>query len=776
MMYDLYFLRGMAQIKLLRGKFFFRILRISIIPIIIFLFLSAVLYVYYIDRYKSRLIDGYHDKIKSSIKEIDASIISILMSSNIIMRDSSIEAISAREDALDPEFFINVISGFELLSYFRVSNPLIKNVYYYHVYNEMLVSSNGTEKVQYEEIKDTFIDVDYIKPIGHPRGSIQLSLKNNILSLVFTPLGIENTIDPLIIELSLEEIKTIMRQNSPSENSAADIYIRGFAPLFSSEHAFSEDRENLFVPQDSRKTSYSLRKKVDAGIEIYALFPALLWGETIVSTFIPDNDIRREFSFFAPIFSSILGTGVLIALTIAWIMSSSIYRPVNTIIQAVKKDGRAASEHTKESIKKEDLSTISGKIEELLEKNIKLNDKLTTLLPFACEHYILSIMNGTMISASAAKDFLWKNGIVFKNENFCVVFCTLSPTPSFLNNHHYSEIEHLSGGVFKLLDNLLDEDEIVFSIHLDAQKYALLFDIDKTKDEEYLKGKILKVLEIFEPDKDMFRIRLGIGRIYTGINGIRKSYDEARHAETVLGALNDEGIRVFHETGDINCVSLLNEDIHHLENYIEISAYEDAKSICDLIIEKNIKNNVSEETIKEIYFQFLFIAMRIAENRGVLNNIPFERNIMTLAASFKMLPVPDVREKTYEYLEIICDTLNRGPGKISPQKIIDYIKKNYSKEVYLDEMSARFGTSTSYLSRYFKQSVGVNFHRYLSNIRIDEAKKLLELTDRTISDIAQAVGFNNRNIFLRMFKKLEGLNPSEYRALVQQRNIDKNRV
>jgi YesN/AraC family two-component response regulator len=143
---------------------------------------------------------------------------------------------------------------------------------------------------------------------------------------------------------------------------------------------------------------------------------------------------------------------------------------------------------------------------------------------------------------------------------------------------------------------------------------------------------------------------------------------------------------------------------------------------------------------------------------------------MTLAASFKMLSVPDVREKTYEYLEIICDTLNKGGGKISPQKIIDYIKSNYSKDVYLDQMAERFGTSTSYLSRYFKQSVGVNFHRYLSNIRIDEAKKMLALTDKTITEIAQAVGFNNRNIFLRMFKKLEGLNPSEYRSLIQQRN------
>jgi YesN/AraC family two-component response regulator len=85
-------------------------------------------------------------------------------------------------------------------------------------------------------------------------------------------------------------------------------------------------------------------------------------------------------------------------------------------------------------------------------------------------------------------------------------------------------------------------------------------------------------------------------------------------------------------------------------------------------------------------------------------------------------------------------------------------------------MAERFGTSTSYLSRYFKQSVGVNFHRYLSNIRIDEAKKMLALTDKTITEIAQAVGFNNRNIFLRMFKKLEGLNPSEYRSLIQQRN------
>ena len=70
--------------------------------------------------------------------------------------------------------------------------------------------------------------------------------------------------------------------------------------------------------------------------------------------------------------------------------------------------------------------------------------------------------------------------------------------------------------------------------------------------------------------------------------------------------------------------------------------------------------------------------------------------------------------------------------------------------------------SPKYLSRIFKQLIGVNLSEYLVYIRVEQAKKLL-LTDENLNDIMAKIGINNRTTFTRIFKKLEGVSPNEYR-------------
>lgn len=62
----------------------------------------------------------------------------------------------------------------------------------------------------------------------------------------------------------------------------------------------------------------------------------------------------------------------------------------------------------------------------------------------------------------------------------------------------------------------------------------------------------------------------------------------------------------------------------------------------------------------------------------------------------------------------------------------------------------------------FKEQFGVNFVDYLAQIRINKAKEYLSTT-KTIGEIFTLTGFNNRNTFLRTFKKITGLSPSEYK-------------
>ena len=96
--------------------------------------------------------------------------------------------------------------------------------------------------------------------------------------------------------------------------------------------------------------------------------------------------------------------------------------------------------------------------------------------------------------------------------------------------------------------------------------------------------------------------------------------------------------------------------------------------------------------------------------------------------------------------------------------IVDDIEKHYSDGLYsLNAAAQNLDMSPGYLSKLFKTRMGVTFTEYLSEIRIDEAKRLLKNTEMEISDIAVQCGFNSANYFCKIFKKIVGIPASDYR-------------
>ncbi len=100
--------------------------------------------------------------------------------------------------------------------------------------------------------------------------------------------------------------------------------------------------------------------------------------------------------------------------------------------------------------------------------------------------------------------------------------------------------------------------------------------------------------------------------------------------------------------------------------------------------------------------------------------------------------------------------------------IIDFIEKNYAEEISLAHLADRAGCSPSHFSRLFSREVGMPVSEFINRARIRKACLLLRRGDRSISDIAYDVGYNNISFFNRYFRKLMNMTPREYRKYVQQ--------
>lgn len=78
-------------------------------------------------------------------------------------------------------------------------------------------------------------------------------------------------------------------------------------------------------------------------------------------------------------------------------------------------------------------------------------------------------------------------------------------------------------------------------------------------------------------------------------------------------------------------------------------------------------------------------------------------------------------------------------------------------------IAEEFHINSIYLSSFFREKIGVNLLSYLHQLRIGKAKELLRETQMTILEISKRVGCNNSITLNRMFKKMEGMTPTEYR-------------
>ena len=97
------------------------------------------------------------------------------------------------------------------------------------------------------------------------------------------------------------------------------------------------------------------------------------------------------------------------------------------------------------------------------------------------------------------------------------------------------------------------------------------------------------------------------------------------------------------------------------------------------------------------------------------------------------------------------------------QPAISFIKAHYARSITLDEMAALCRISSSYFSKLFNQTMGENLSAYVNRIRVLKARQLLLESENPITAIAMQLGFEDSGYFDKVFKRLLGLTPTEFR-------------
>lgn len=132
----------------------------------------------------------------------------------------------------------------------------------------------------------------------------------------------------------------------------------------------------------------------------------------------------------------------------------------------------------------------------------------------------------------------------------------------------------------------------------------------------------------------------------------------------------------------------------------------------------------------------------------------------------------------YQFLSLLLQTVPASEGilplpkskNIYVEQCLHFLHSHYCENVTVEMMSTTLKLDRKYLSSLFKRAIGLPPQQYLLNFRIAKACELLAESQCTIGEIAHSVGYQDALLFSRMFKKVKGCSPKEYR--IRQLNTD----
>ncbi len=178
------------------------------------------------------------------------------------------------------------------------------------------------------------------------------------------------------------------------------------------------------------------------------------------------------------------------------------------------------------------------------------------------------------------------------------------------------------------------------------------------------------------------------------------------------------------------------------------------------------ENNLSLSELQKLSLNIVLLGLHNIPTAQLQLNEYFGKNLFTLKSIEKFKTI----EQLENWIMNMVSSMNEVMLKdIVPKKkdvIVDakeYIRKNYDQNITLNDISKQFYINPYYFSQLFKKKTGVTYQKYLTDYRVDRAKKLLAETELRIYEVCRLVGYSDVNHFNQVFERAEGMKPSEYR-------------
>lgn len=370
-----------------------------------------------------------------------------------------------------------------------------------------------------------------------------------------------------------------------------------------------------------------------------------------------------------------------------------------------------------------------------------------------------------------------KLGLDIVAEAYNVLIFTMNCEEDFSRQREgYSEWEAES---LELLEEFFSENTSAMLFRCNIFSYGVLIKGQKETIEENTRSCVSEIQRIFDRKEQKRQWFVAAGEPVERLSQIQKSYYSASRAFSQR-YLYDENILYYDEMASMEKKNVTEDDSTYLQK-VDVNALNPA------ILQKFLSNGLLEET--ENFVKDYFYAI----GQEPLESLVF-RNYVTLNVRFSVMSflkeigcdtrtleqedTEDVLSESSKSLEnaiayaekIISQAIalrdqNSGNKNRSILKTaVDFIDSHYMEEdMSLNKAANAANVSANHFSALFSQNMGQTFIEYLTNLRMNKAKEYLRCTSMRSSEIAGEIGYKDAHYFSYLFKKTQGMTPSDYR-------------
>lgn len=376
-----------------------------------------------------------------------------------------------------------------------------------------------------------------------------------------------------------------------------------------------------------------------------------------------------------------------------------------------------AREYILKPVNREDIYKIMNNLEALIEEKNKVVEKLEAIEDIV-EQQIKYILLNPSITNSELKSFEQSFESHWINSEDYQVFCL-----------------HEQVGLPEGAETILCEIEDHYVVICTEKEISLL--------EESLSEK-----------------SIGLSSRYKGAMHLRIAYEQALLARKYAYMMNLPCLR-YNDVPIKQNTKIDSKAVTRLIQLVGTERYEELGETFDSILGENMIH-------KMLYKDFEDLMRKLTESileyyGSVINPTDFR----SIKHFYKFDTYKSYKEHLKRYILVlndkIHDTHERNKNNTQMKEAVDYIYENYDKDLNMAMVSNYISMNYSCFSQTFKEYTGMNFVNYIKEVRINKAKELLQDTNKKVAEIGYEVGYENEKHFMKVFKSVTGISPTEYR-------------